>query len=117
MKIYRKENVSNFKGENIESFLLISKLNSDANNLTVAFSEVEPKGYQYVHAHESEQVCYILEGSGIMTVDSEDEVVKPGDCIFIPSHAKHGIKNHGIKALKYLSIMSPSYEIDEFQTK
>ncbi len=117
MKIYRKENVSHFKGENIESFLLISKLNSSADNLTVAISEVEPKGYQYVHSHESEQVCYILEGSGIMTVESEDVVVKPGDCVFIPSHAKHGIKNHSLNTLKYLSVMSPSYEIDEFQGK
>ncbi|MCW3788591.1 cupin domain-containing protein [Plebeiibacterium sediminum] len=115
MKVYNKENVSHFKGENIESFLLISKLNSNADNLTVAISEVEPKGYQYVHLHESEQVCYILEGTGVMSVDGEDSVVKPGDCVFVPSNAKHGIKNSGVKILKYLSVMSPSYEIDEFQ--
>ncbi len=115
MKVFNKENASHYKDEKVENFLLVSKINSKSENMTVAFSNVEPKGYQYIHMHESEQIYYIIEGSGIVSVDGEDEVVKVGDCVFIPSNKKHGMKNTGVKTLKYLVVMSPSFEIEEFQ--
>ncbi len=113
MEVFNKESAHQFEGNNMESFLLLSKLNSHSDKFTVALAEVEPKGYQYMHSHEAEQISYILEGSGIMTVGEEDREVKTGDCIFVPSNKKHGIKNSGNKILRYLSMVSPAYTLTE----
>lgn len=74
---------------------------------------MQPNGFQHIHSHEPEQMYYILEGSGIITVDDEEQTVVKGDCIFIPSNSKHGFKNTGNTLLKYLSAASPSFTLKE----
>ena len=77
--------------------------------MAVSLVEMEPGGVQAPHAHEPEQVYYILEGTGMMTVGSEREPVHPGDCIGIPAHTVHGLENSGATVLRYLSAASPSF--------
>ena len=67
------------------------------------------KGIKKIHSHKPEQIYYILEGEGIMTVNNEEKKVIPGNCIFIPSNSNHGPVNTGNKKLKYLSAASPSF--------
>ena len=66
-------------------------------------------GVQRAHSHEPEQMYYILEGEGAMTVGEETEKVGAGDCIFIPSNTSHGLENTGPTILKYFSAASPSF--------
>lgn len=113
MKICRKETSPRYKRDNIESFLLVSKKTTDSDNLSITLVEMEPEGFQHIHSHESEQMYYILEGMGIMTVNDEEKDVQTGDCIYFPSYSKHGLKNTGIKVLKYLSAASPSFTLKE----
>ena len=74
---------------------------------------MEPGGIQRIHSHEPEQMYYILEGSGIMTVEGEQKRVEAGDCIFFASFSEHGLENTGNTRLKYLSAASPSFTKEE----
>jgi len=115
MKIVRKDIVPRYKRDNITSALLVSTLTTDAKNLTVSIVEMEPEGVQHVHSHEPEQMYFILEGTGEMTVGNDTRDVQKGDCIFFHSNAPHGLKNTGKAILRYLSAASPSFTVKECQ--
>jgi mannose-6-phosphate isomerase-like protein (cupin superfamily) len=115
MHVVRKGSAPRYKRDNIVSHLLVSELAGGSNNLSITLVEMEPGGVQHIHSHEPEQMYYILEGSGIMTVDAEDRPVQAGDCIFFPSFAKHGLENTGGTVLRYLSAGSPSFTREECQ--
>ena len=117
MNIRKRENSPRYKRDNIESFLLVSKKTTNSDKLSVTLVEMQPNGFQHVHSHEPEQMYYILEGTGTLTIDNEEMQVQQGDCVYIPSNSKHGLTNTGNKVLKYLSAASPSFtpeECDEF---
>ncbi|MFL7794631.1 MAG: cupin domain-containing protein [Anaerolineae bacterium] len=109
MHILTKNGSPRYKRDNITSYLLVSALTCGAENLAITLVEMEPGGVQHVHSHEPEQMVYILEGSGIMTVDGEYRQVQAGDCIYYPPFAKHGLENTGRTVLRYLSAASPSF--------
>ena len=101
--------------DNIASYLLISELTCDSKKQTITLVEMEPGGRQRLHAHEPEQMYFILEGAGVMIINAEQGPVQAGDCIFIPSFARHGLENPGPTALRYLSAASPSFTREECQ--
>jgi mannose-6-phosphate isomerase-like protein (cupin superfamily) len=109
MNILHKNTAPRYQRDNITSYLLVSAGTCNAENLAITIVEMEPGGFQHLHSHEPEQMYYILEGHGEMTVDGEDRPVQAGDCIFIPSFAEHGLKNTGEGVLRYLSAASPSF--------
>ena len=115
MKIVQKDIVPRYKRDNITSTLLVSVLTTDAKNLTVTLVEMEPEGIQRVHSHEQEQMYYILEGEGEMTVGNETKEVQKDDSIFFQSKTSHGLKNTGNTILRYLSAASPSFTVQECQ--
>ena len=109
MKILHKTTAPRYQRDEITSYLLVSSLTCGANNLAVTIVEMEPGGFQHRHSHEPEQMYFILEGSGLMTVDDETQEINPGDCIFFRANAAHGLKNSGEGKLVYLSAASPSF--------
>ena len=109
MNILKRNSSPRYKRDDITSHLLVSALTCSAENLTITLVEMEPGGFQHVHYHNPEQMYYILEGSGIMTVDDERKPVQAGDCIYFPSRARHGLENTGGTVLRYLSAASPSF--------
>jgi mannose-6-phosphate isomerase-like protein (cupin superfamily) len=113
MNILTKNGSPRYKRDNITSHLLVSKLTCNSGNLTITLVEMEPGGVQHIHSHEPEQMYYILEGSGVMTVDGERRSVGAGDCIYYPPFAKHGLVNTGETVLRYLSAASPSFTAQE----
>src|SRR5262245_56048278 len=96
--------------EGITSYLLASPRTCGAEHLTTTLAVLQPGGEQRVHSHPPEQVYFILEGSGLMTVGGEAMRVGPGDCVFIPSGQPHGLKNDGDVTLRYFSAAAPAYE-------
>jgi len=77
-----------------------------------AFSEVfivlvKPNEAPLYHKHDdTEQVFYILEGNGVLTVgdDRQQFDVKPGDVVRIPVSTLHSIKAGSQQTLKYVCI-------------
>ena len=92
------------------SYLLASPRTSSAEHLTTTLAVIQPGGEQRIHSHRPEQVYFILEGSGLMTVGGKTQRVGPGDCILIPSGQPHGLKNDGGVTLRYFSAAAPAYE-------
>jgi mannose-6-phosphate isomerase-like protein (cupin superfamily) len=113
MKIFSRELSPRYQRDNIESFLLVSSKTCNSKNLSVTLVEMEAGGTQHIHQHGPEQTYFILRGFGLMSVGGEEEKVIAGDCIFIPSNVKHGLKNTGASVLKYISACSPSFTAGE----
>ena len=101
--------------EGITSYLLASPRTCDAKQLTTSLVEIRPGGLQRIHSHAPEQIYYILEGSGFMTVGGETAHVEIGDCIFIPSGVPHGLKNDGEVLLRYFSAAAPSFSYEQLE--
>ena len=76
--IEQREMVPGFKAQFIHS-----------RNMTFSYWTIKA-GYSLPeHAHPHEQVANVLQGTFEMTVDGETKVIKPGDVVIIPAHAKH----------------------------
>jgi mannose-6-phosphate isomerase-like protein (cupin superfamily) len=111
--VLRVNSSPRYKRNDITSYLLVSEDTCNAKDLSITMVEMEPGGIQHVHAHESEQMYYIMEGSGLMTVDDEQQRVEVGDCIFFSSFSRHGLENSGGTILRYLSAASPSFKKED----
>jgi mannose-6-phosphate isomerase-like protein (cupin superfamily) len=117
MKILRTRTAPRYvRDEGITSYLLASPRTAGGAHLTVTLVEIEPGGRQRIHRHAPEQIYYLLEGTGRMTVGSDVRDVQAGDCVFIPSQTDHGLENTTKRVLKYLSAAAPAFpgqDLDE----
>ncbi|MGH9897385.1 MAG: cupin domain-containing protein [Pyrinomonadaceae bacterium] len=77
--------------------------------------EILPPGAEVgLHHHElTEEVYYILSGSGLMKVGEEVREVKIGDAIFIPRQYLHSLRNTGQEPMRLLLICGPAYAKDD----
>ncbi len=111
MHIFKKETAPRYiRPEGITSYLLASPRTTSAEHLTTTLAVIQSGGEQRIHSHRPEQVYFILEGNGLMTVGGETQRVGPGDCVFIPSGQPHGLKNDGDETLRYFSAAASTYE-------
>ena len=111
MHIFKKETAPRYiRPEGITSYLLASPRTTSAEHLTTTLAVIQSGGEQRIHSHRPEQVYFILEGNGLMTVGGETQRVGPGDCVFIPSGQPHGLKNDGDGTLRYFSAAASTYE-------
>ena len=47
-----------------------------------------------IHKHEGDkEIYYFVSGKGVMTVDGEEQEVKPGDVVLTKSGSSHGLEN------------------------
>jgi mannose-6-phosphate isomerase-like protein (cupin superfamily) len=65
------------------------------------------------HHAASEELYYLLEGTGDMEVDGERRRVGPGDAVLIPPGAWHQIRNDGGGDLRFLCCCAPPYSHDD----
>ena len=66
------------------------------------------------HFHpRTEEIYFILEGSGLMQVGDEFRTVGPSDAIAIPPGSRHQITNNGKTVLRFLCCCAPGYENDD----
>ena len=59
------------------------------------------------HIDPMEEIYFIMDGEGEMSVDEEKRHVVPGDAIWIPTGSSHGLANTGNEDLVILVIASP----------
>ncbi|HEY0099741.1 MAG TPA: cupin domain-containing protein, partial [Pyrinomonadaceae bacterium] len=73
--------------------------------------EVLPPGASVGRHHhlQTEEVYYLLEGRGRMTVAGESREVAAGDAVFIPRGATHTLANTGDAPLRLLLVCGPAY--------
>ena len=65
------------------------------------------------HSLTTSEVYYILSGKGEMHIDSEIQIVVPGDAVYIPPNAKQFIYNCGDEALMFICIVDPAWRKED----
>jgi mannose-6-phosphate isomerase-like protein (cupin superfamily) len=79
-------------------------------NQSLAEATVPVDGKTFLHKHRiSEEIYHILEGNGVITLESEEFKVRKGDTICILPGIPHRIKNNGKVPLKILCCCAPAY--------
>ncbi len=93
---------------------LLAHRNSCIRNQSLAEARVEPGAKTAAHFHrQTEEIYYIVEGTGLMTIGDEQRQVGPGDAVAIPPGVVHQIFNSGLKPLVFLCCCAPAYEHDD----
>lgn len=114
MKILRTPEAPRYsRQDGIVSHLLASPRTCGARHLAATLVEIAPGGRQRIHDHEPEQLYLVLSGHGRMSVSGETADVGPGDCVFIPGGAPHGLENAGGEPLRYFSVAAPAFSDEQ----
>ncbi len=81
---------------------------------SLAEATLEPGARTQRHYHRaSEEIYFVLEGSGVMEVDGERRPVVPGDGVLIPPGAWHEIEAGPGEALRFLCCCAPPYRHED----
>jgi mannose-6-phosphate isomerase-like protein (cupin superfamily) len=93
---------------------LIDRTTSAIERCSLA-EEVLPAGAAVGRHHhlETEEIYYILRGTGRMTVGSEAREVGAGDAVFIPRGHTHTLKNTGSTPMTILLVCGPAYSYED----
>jgi mannose-6-phosphate isomerase-like protein (cupin superfamily) len=98
--------VAGIKGEEKEPGINI-KLLATGENVSLSLLEAQPGKSFEVHEHSGEELCYIHQGRGIMTIgDKTYDIVAPA-VVKVPPHIKHGLQVTGTETLLKLNAHSP----------
>src|SRR5688572_17403135 len=90
---------------------LLAHRNSCIAKQSLAEARLPPGASTTPHYHPlTEEIYYLLEGTGQMTIGHETRDVAPGDAVAIPPGAVHTITNIGTGTLRFLCCCAPGYE-------
>jgi quercetin dioxygenase-like cupin family protein len=64
-------------------------------SLFMAHAVLKPGRVIELHADPYEEVYYLLQGRGVMTVGDEEERVRAGDAVWLPYGVSHALRNDG----------------------
>jgi mannose-6-phosphate isomerase-like protein (cupin superfamily) len=77
---------------------------------SLAEATLEPDEATRRHHHRAtEEIYFVVKGSGRMEVDGELRTVRPGDAILIQRGAWHSLENNGTSELRILCACAPPY--------
>ena len=83
-------------------------------NQSLAEAALEPGQATERHYHaETEEIYFVLAGSGEMELEGERAPVAPGDAVPIPPRAWHQIRNTGQEPLRFLCCCAPAYRHED----
>ncbi len=93
----------------VGEILMVNKFGLDETDnrcKMVAELNLEPGQCTGYHAHTDDvELFYMLEGELVYVEDSEESLLKPGDCTATSRGAKHQIINRSSKPAKVLAIV------------
>lgn len=91
-----------------DAFTMIGK-DTGAQNFVLFNVEIHPGGEAEPDIHAGREHCYfVLSGIGDATVEGKSFTLNPGDCLWIPPDAKHGIKPVGGQTLRFVVVTAPA---------
>jgi mannose-6-phosphate isomerase-like protein (cupin superfamily) len=81
---------------------------------SLAEATIAPGAATEAHYHpNTEEIYYILQGTGQMQISTTMQTVVSGDGIAIPAGAPHQIRNIGSETLVFLCCCVPAYSDDD----
>lgn len=75
----------------------------------LAIARLEPGKKIETHVDPMEEIYFVLNGTGLMCVDEEEQQVNPGDATWIPTGSSHSLENNGTQVLVIL-VSASSWE-------
>lgn len=111
-KLMWKEYPGHFGGA--LSKALVDTENSGSSRIDFRISRYAPMAYVQEHTHKvQEQIYYVLEGEGILTVAADRHLMKPHDYVYVPPGIPHSFHNTGLDGLVFLVITTPASDDEE----
>jgi mannose-6-phosphate isomerase-like protein (cupin superfamily) len=99
---------------------LVDRTTSAITGCSLA-EEILPPGHAVTphHHRQIEEIYYIVEGRGVMTVGDEQREVAAGDAVYVPRGQRHTLANTGAEPIKLLLVCGPAffYEDEVLETK
>jgi quercetin dioxygenase-like cupin family protein len=68
---------------------------------------ITQNGNTLYHQHDWYHLNYVVEGEGVVTIDETDYPLSKGSVAYIPGGLKHGFRNTGEGALRFLCLIPP----------
>jgi mannose-6-phosphate isomerase-like protein (cupin superfamily) len=89
---------------------LVDRTTSAITRCSLAEEVLLPGQAVTPHRHrEIEEIYYIVEGRGVMTVGDERQEVAAGDAIYVPRHQRHTLSNTGTEPIRLLLVCGPAF--------
>ena len=99
-------------GSTIRSILDLT--NAPVQNQSLAEASLPAGSATERHYHrQSEEIYFILEGTGEMELEGERQSVGPGDAILIPAGKWHQITTTAEETIRFLCCCSPPYSHED----
>jgi len=77
-------------------------------------SHYAPMACVQEHVHKvQEQIYYVLEGEGMLTLDDQRHLMRPHDYVYVPPGIRHSFTNTGTAGLVFLVITTPASDDEE----
>lgn len=93
---------------------LLDATNAPVENQSLAEASLPRGGRTERHYHrQSEEIYFIISGTGTMEIDGETSPVKPGDAILIPAGTRHQIQASAAGTLQFLCCCAPVYSHED----
>src|SRR5512138_997916 len=93
---------------------LVDPANSGTSRVDLRISRYAPNAYVQEHSHKiQEQIYYVLEGEGILTVGEEAHLMRPHDYVYLPPGVPHSFTNTGLAGLVFLVVTTPADDGDK----
>jgi len=88
---------------------LVDLKNSGSSLLDFRISRYAPNAYVQEHVHKiQEQVYYVLEGEGMLTLGKARHLMRPHDYVYVPPGVRHSFTNTGTAGLVFLVVTTPA---------
>jgi quercetin dioxygenase-like cupin family protein len=88
---------------------LVGPDNSGSSRVDFRISRYAPNAYVQEHVHKiQEQIYYVLEGEGILTLDKEKHLMRAHDYVYVPPGVRHSFTNTGLGGLVFLVVTTPA---------
>jgi mannose-6-phosphate isomerase-like protein (cupin superfamily) len=89
---------------------LVDRTTSDITQCSLAEELLPPGCAVTPHFHaETEEIYYVIAGTGLMRVGDEEAEVGPGDAVFIPRGNVHTLRNTGAEPMRIVLVCGPAF--------
>lgn len=93
---------------------LIDRTTSSIRQCSLAEERLQPGQAVAPHFHrETDEIYYVLEGQGVMTIGDESQDVSSGDAIQIPLNTVHSLANTGSVPMRIVLVCGPAFSRDD----
>lgn len=90
---------------------LVGPENSGSARIDLRISRYAPSAYVAEHVHQvQEQVYYVLEGEGVLTLNEDQHLMRPHDYVYVPPGVRHSFTNTGLAGLVFLVMTTPAQD-------